>query len=158
MMPIAAWMRMWLGLLAATVSGYTSACGCASPTSDSRLWISRRTRGDGAVMRAMICGITSSHVSTITLAKPSLTACDTSSWWPYLNHSVSRRSVSCRLLPLASAIERKKPCTDGTMLAAIICGVICSFLSSWCEMISKFASAHACHALYQLRSSSVARR
>ena len=58
---------------------------------------------------------------------------------------------------LASAIERKKPCTLGTMLAATSWKGIASPRRSWCVMTSKLDSAQACHALYQSRSSSVAR-
>lgn len=69
-------------------------------------------------------------MSTETLRNPSMMAVVTSCEWPYLNHNVRRRSVSCSEFPGESAIERKKatkprqsrsslvdlnsPCTEGT--------------------------------------------
>ena len=63
-------------------------------------------------------GMTSSQVSTSTSVNPAPIAWLTSSWAPYLNHSVSRRRVSCKAFSFLSEIERKKPVTADTIWAA----------------------------------------
>jgi hypothetical protein len=57
-------------------------------------WMRLRTGADGEWMRAMICGITTSHVSMLTCWKPSSSARSTSAAAPWLNHSVSSRRMS----------------------------------------------------------------
>ena len=73
-----------------------------------------RTNGLGAWMRAMICGVTSSHVSIGIASKPFCTASVTWGLPPYLNHIVSSRSVSCSARSRPRAIERTKPEMAGT--------------------------------------------
>ena len=48
------------------------------------------------------CGMTTSQVSMETCPKPSSSALSTSGAEPWVNHSVSRRRMSCRLEPLRS--------------------------------------------------------
>lgn len=54
-------------------------------------------------------GITSSQVSTSTVTNPELIAWLTSTWSPYLNHSVSNRRVSWRVFSFRKLMEVKKP-------------------------------------------------
>ena len=58
-----------------------------------------RTNGLGAWMRAMICGVTSSHKSAEMSSQPACTAASTSARWPCVNQSVSNRSRSCSAEP-----------------------------------------------------------
>ena len=66
-----------------------------------------RTNGLGAWMRAMICGVTSSHKSAEMSSQPACTAASTSARWPCVNQSVSNRSRSCSAEPSrVSAVDR----------------------------------------------------
>ena len=114
-----------------------SPCGCSSATRSSSACTERRTSGVGLWMRAMTCGMTASQVSTAMASTPSRTAASTSGDGPYLNHSVSRRRMSCSACSRPSAIEREKPRTAGTTYLA----------PSFCATTSKLIIAHACHAL-----------
>ena len=106
--------------LHATRSGYINACGWDRPTATSRVWMRPRTVSWRVWMRAMIWGRTPSHVSTATCPNPSCSASRTSSWAPWLNHRVSRRSTSwrwaprgARASPTPTATDAKKPRTAG---------------------------------------------
>ena len=94
--------------------------------------LTERRTDSGVWMRAMICGVTRSRVS-IGIASsplhPSVTGLP-----PYLNHTVSSRSVPQRAVaPGAISAQSRWRAPR---------------LTSWCATASKLISAHACHALY----------
>ena len=121
-------------------------CGCAFATRLSSRCTECRTAAIGLWMRAMICGVTSSHVSIGIVSKPCCTASSTAGLAPYLNHIVSRRNVSWSARSRPRAIERTKPLMAGTTYAR----------PCPCETASKWSIAHSCHALYDSGLRSVA--
>ena len=97
-------------------------CGKRSPSPVRRRRRSSRISPEGVWIRAMSCGITSSHVLMCTSANPSSRASFTSRRAPYLNHSVRMRRMSCSTfsLPLVDRFretDRKNPRTAGTRCA-----------------------------------------
>jgi hypothetical protein len=104
-----------------TVNGYTNAWGCSWPIRMRRLCTDWRMVSSGMLMRAMICGMTLSHVSMDSWLKPSSIAATTSHLFPYLNHRVRSLRISCCTCPLfffsadkPKSIDRTNPFTAGT--------------------------------------------
>mmetsp|Transcript_24894 Transcript_24894/g.51699 ORF Transcript_24894/g.51699 Transcript_24894/m.51699 type:complete len:200 (+) Transcript_24894:731-1330(+) len=118
MTAVAAFLRCWLLVLDATVTGYMSACGCIFPTLQSRSCMIAFTLGYCVWILAMSWGMTASQVSTDTSFRPFAISSLSLSLSPFLNQIVSSLRVSCKIsaigLDLPSSRDLKKPLTAST--------------------------------------------
>mmetsp|Transcript_35555 Transcript_35555/g.93374 ORF Transcript_35555/g.93374 Transcript_35555/m.93374 type:complete len:281 (+) Transcript_35555:689-1531(+) len=146
-------------------------CGWAWATRVSSERTAARMVGLGLWMRAMICGVTESHVSMGVMVRPLAMALSTRMSPPCWNQRVSSRRMSCSLRCSPRAMERKKASMAGTACACAMLepgvdervrsrggpsgSVLPSPSFSVCST-SKCSIASRCHALYELGSSWVA--